>query len=272
MAKSINEKIGPFAAIEPERHLIKISGEMLRADLVPRSDDAPLQERKCRFNGVRCDTSTVLISHVFFRQMVDSLMLGVSYGIFVGREAIGNKHLYICAHVLSDVLCQRSALGVFRMEETEGAVPLAKANNYFFVGESCIPSPTAIFAANIGFVHFNCTVQHGLIYFLHSRTDTMAEIPRGLVRAFVLAPDGSLELQCANTLLSFAEQQYGDKPDRQREMGIVEDRSTGSSKLVLTADTFIASIFFQAGYSRIFTAWTDNRSEEHMSELQSIRH
>src|SRR5208283_1166277 len=33
------------------------------------------------------------------------------------------------------------------------------------------------FATNVGFVHFDSTIQHGLLYFFHGHTNTAAELP-----------------------------------------------------------------------------------------------
>jgi hypothetical protein len=43
----------------------------------------------------------------------------------------------------------------------------------------------AILTADVGFVHFDGTVKHGLFYFFHGSTDAMTEIPSRLVGAFV---------------------------------------------------------------------------------------
>ena len=54
-AQRVNEQIGILPAIEAECHLVQVKGEMLRADLVPRSNDAALQEREGGLDGVGRD-------------------------------------------------------------------------------------------------------------------------------------------------------------------------------------------------------------------------
>jgi hypothetical protein len=44
MAQRIKEQIGTFAAIKPEGHFFQVGGEVFRADLVPRSHDAALEQ------------------------------------------------------------------------------------------------------------------------------------------------------------------------------------------------------------------------------------
>ena len=95
----------------------------------------------------------------------------------------------------------------------------------------------------------------GALTLCHCRTDAMAEIPRRLVGAFVLAPQRSLELHGAHALLGF--QRAGRQgTTRQRQVRIVEDRATRNRELVLTPDTFKPRIFFSARNASILAART----------------
>lgn len=53
MPQSIEEQIGTLSAVKAEAHLFEVNGEMFCGNLVPRSSDSALQERECRFDGVR---------------------------------------------------------------------------------------------------------------------------------------------------------------------------------------------------------------------------
>src|SRR5208282_5727389 len=257
MTQRVDEQIRAFPAIEAESHLVQVSHEMLGADLVPRSHDAAFQEGERGFDCVSRDARAVLVSGVFTCQMVDRLMFHVSNSVLVRWETIGDDYVHICAHVLLDVLPQSPALSVFGVEEAQIAVALAKADDNLFRVPSNLRSEAFLLSAHVGFVHFNSTVKHGLVYFFHGSTNAVTEIPCGLIGAFVFSPDRALELHRAHALLGFAQQQYRNKPDRQREMGVVEDRPTGRGELVFTSHTLIASIFFEAGNSRVFAARTD---------------
>ncbi len=255
MTQGVNEKIGAIATVEPERHLVQIGLKMLGADLVPASHDAALQERECGFNRIGCDARSVFVADIFTGQMIDCLMLGIPYGVLVSWEAVSDKYLNVRAHVLADISCQRSALGIVRMEESQVTVSLSKADDNLFRVPSSLRSETFQFAADVGFIHLDSTVKHGLFYFFHGRTDAMAEIPSGLVGTFVLTPKRPLELQGAHALLGFAEQQYSGKPDRQRQVGIVENRASKHGELIdagLTKEQF----FRRSQFDSIgFTAW-----------------
>jgi hypothetical protein len=164
--------------------------------------------------------------------MIDDLVFGISNSVFVSRETVCDEHLNVRAHVLSDVLCQCSTLGIFGMEKTQITVPLAKADDNFFRIPSDLRSETFQLSANIGFVHLNSTVKHGLFYFLHGSTDAVTEIPCSLIGTFALAPNGALELQSAHSLFSFAEKQCSHKPDWQWQVGIIEDGPSQYGELI----------------------------------------
>ena len=55
MAQGIKEQIVVLPAIEAEGHLIQIGGEMLRADLVPASNNPAFQERPKGINILGMD-------------------------------------------------------------------------------------------------------------------------------------------------------------------------------------------------------------------------
>ena len=63
MAQGIQKQIGILPTIEAEAHLVQVGGEMLGANLVPRSHDAALQKREGGFHGVgRNPTATYALS------------------------------------------------------------------------------------------------------------------------------------------------------------------------------------------------------------------
>src|SRR5712692_974358 len=69
--KRIAEKKRVFTIIKTEAHLVKVSLKMLCTHTMPRSNDAPFQQRECGFYGVRMyvaiyvDFRLVLYSFVF---------------------------------------------------------------------------------------------------------------------------------------------------------------------------------------------------------------
>lgn len=219
-----------FATIEAECHFVEVCGEMFGADLVPASNDAALQQREGGLNCVCRNTLSVLISDIFSGIMIDNLVFLIPDGILVGGEAIRNKHVNIGRNILSDVLSQGSTLCILGVEKSQIAIALPNANDYFFVVHSATAPLAAILSANIGFVHFDGTVQHWPLSFFHSRTDAMAEVPRGLI-AHAQSP---LDLISGHSFLRLTEQQHSEKPLLQRQVGVVEDRAGSHRELIVT--------------------------------------
>lgn len=259
MTHSVNKQVGAVATVEAETHLVQVGLQMLGADAVPCSYDSALQKREGGFDCVGMNVSV----NVDLRFVFDGLMLGghsdTLHGGRVGVQFVGYDYLYIVAHVLSNIVRQSSTLHVLSVEESQSSAALPDANNDLLVG---IPvsglAVGVLLSADVGFVHFDSTVQHGAIYFDHSATYAMAEIPGRLVRAFVLPPEGALELHCAHTLLGFTQQKSGEKPDWQWKVRVMEDRAARNRELVLTTNTLIAGIFFQARHASVIAARAHN--------------
>ena len=81
MAQGVNEKISVLPAIEAELHFVQVCGKMLRADLVPRSNDAAFQQRECGFHGVRVNVAVnvkpALCLIVLWRSVMAILFIAV---------------------------------------------------------------------------------------------------------------------------------------------------------------------------------------------------
>jgi len=232
MPQGIQEQIRILLAIEEESHFVQVGGEMLCADLVPASNDAALEQRESGFDRVGVDVSSE--PDIFFLCVIDSLMLDIANGGFVSLPFVGNQYLHIRADVFLNVLRQLAGLCISRMEETEFAVALSYADDSFFLSSHSgfLPRLTnpALLPADVGFIHFDGAVQHGLFCFLHGSSDTVTEIPCG----FVADSQGALDLISRHSFASFAEQKSGKEPFLQWEMGVVEDRARRDRELVIT--------------------------------------
>src|SRR2546427_3346317 len=187
MSQGVQEEIGILPAIEAECHFVQVGCKMLCADAMPRSDNPALQEREGVLDRI-CMHFALNINLGF---VLDSLMLSLCYSCFgdcigVNRMLIGNQNVHVLTDVFSNVLRNRTLLNIGCMEETKIAITLPDADDDLLcvVSESRFALASVQLAADIGFIHFNRTVQHGLIYFLHSSTDAMAKIPRGFVAPY----------------------------------------------------------------------------------------
>jgi len=233
----IEEKRVTLATIKPECHLVQVRGEMLGADAMPRSHDAALEKRECGFDRVGCNAESVLVSNVFIGAMIDGFALrylSLRKAGCVQDGFVGHDYVYIFADVLSHNVANALSCGVFDVNKLQISAPLHDADDDFF-GLLCNSAfHAAPLAADVGFINLDCSVQH-LADFGHGIADAVTEIPCGLIAAFVLSPDGALELVSTHALLCFAEKQRGEKPFLQGKMRVIEHSAGCNSKLIVAA-------------------------------------
>ena len=222
-----------LATIEPESHFVQVGREMLGADLVPCTHNAAFQKRERIFNGIGVNVAVnvdlALVANGFVFGAVD---LGGDHRFWISRHFVCDHYINVSTNVFLNILCQRSGLNIARVKESEFPATLPYTNYDFLVAVGSVPpsTATALLSTDVGFVHFDCTVQHGGFRFFHGCTDAMAEIPR----SFVTHSKGALHLISGEPLASFNEQQDSSEPSIQREMRIVKDRSGSNRELVVT--------------------------------------
>lgn len=118
------------AAVEAERHLVQVGGEMLRRDLMPRADNAALQQREGRFDSVgRHHAVNVDASRVIDRFMLASTDPRFNHGLRVAGAVIGHNNFHIFADVLLDVPRQGASLDVLGLEESQLSAALLDPDN-----------------------------------------------------------------------------------------------------------------------------------------------
>jgi len=228
MAQGIKEQVGAVAAVKAKTHLVKIGLQVLCAYAMPRSDDATLKQGECRFYRVSVNVGAT--PDVLFRAVIYGLMLRIANRLAIAAIFIGDDYIHILRDVFLNVSRQRSRLGIFSVKEANGTTALANADYGLFVtvSESSL-TVAALIAADIGFVHLDSAVQQWPITFAHGGTDAMAEIPCG----FVAHAQHALYLIRAHTLAGFTDQVSSNEPLQQRQMGIVEDGSSGNTELII---------------------------------------
>ena len=245
MTQGVHEQIGTLPAIEAKFHLFEIGREMLRADSVPRSHDAALEQRESGLHGVCVNVAY----DVHAAAVLNGLVVFVSgfldrYGI---RGCIvGHNHVYILADVFADESCERSGLGIAGVEEAQIAVALADAENHFFVVQASDAAFALVPSPDVGSVQFDNAVQHRLFGLRHGVPDAMAEIPRGLVAH----ADRALNLAGRHSLFCFAEQVSREEPLRKWQVRIVEHSARRDGKLIVAlfaVEQLLAGFQFDGG-------------------------
>src|SRR5581483_7167591 len=235
MTQGIGKQIAVLPPVKAELHLRQIPREVLRRNLVPRSNDAALEQRKCRFDRVGMD---VAIS-IFARRMFDGFVLrphiakerrsGIVKSFGVAAGIVGHDDFDRPANVLLDVLRQRSRLDILRVEKPQIATTLANAKHDFFVGSAPALTP-AFNATDIGLIHFHCAGKRRAFGGGHCFADAVAQVPRGLVTH----ANGALELIGRHSLPRLYEQEDGEEPRLQRQFRIAKNRAGSHAKLVVT--------------------------------------
>ena len=220
---------------------------MLRANLVPRSDNAALQAARKRSLPCWCECQSqrdVLLCV----DGIDGLVLDAFPISLADRQANSSVTITSTSSLMFSWMYFASVpgLSICRMEETKIAATLTNTNDDLFVAVSVPGSLTATFLHRRH--RFRPSRQYrpaSAARLRHSSTDAMTEIPCGLIGTFVLAPERALELIGAHALPGFTEQQRGEEPDVKRKMRVVEDRPAVTVNWYSQRNTLIASIFFQ---------------------------
>lgn len=240
MTQGVQEQVGFIAAIESESHFFAVGLEMLRADSMPASHDAALQERERRFDRVGVDVSLRIEAELVPDGLVPSVFAKVTGCAPVGIPIIGEQDVHILRDILADVLFEGAALGVSGVEETQIAAALTNADNDFLVVEPRAFTVPPVLTADVGFVHFDFAAQHGLVYFDHRSADAVAEIPSRFVASESQRP---LNLARAHALLGFAEKQSRKEPLVERQVRVIENRASGDGELVVAILAVVESLF-----------------------------
>jgi len=250
MTQGIQEQVRPLPTVEAKGHFVQVGREMLGADTVPRAHDSTLQEGEGIFDcvgvDVTLDVNLGLMLNPFVLPLLNSRL---GDGVGVNGVLVSHQHINVGTDVLADVPSYCSLLYIAGMKESQFAIALADANYDLLcvVSESRLVLASMMLPAYVGFVYFNRAIQHGAVYFFHCSPDAMAQIPSG----FVAYPEGSLDLIGTHALAGFAQQQSGDEPSHERQMGIIEDRTSGYGELVV-AILAVEQLLF----SRQFNRWT----------------
>lgn len=222
MTQSVQEQIRVLPAVEPELHLFEVGRKVLCAQMMPSPHHSPLEKREGILDGV----GVHIADHINFRAVIDGLVLvlvdsSLNHRLGITSPIIGHDLIHIDADAILEVLGESFRILVLNVKEPEFAPALPNANYDFFVASKGSLSAT-FDAANVGFVHLHGAIEHFLARFDHCGANPMTEIPRRLIAA---DSNRALDLAGRYSLFCFAEKQGGEKPFRQRQMRIIEDRS-----------------------------------------------
>ena len=200
---------------------------MLVADLVIGTYYRAFQQAPDVLNRVGMHDA----AYPFLLLMVNRLVLRVVIGdAVIAVPLIRANHLRVVMGKLLDEAMQRLPISLQDSTHTDIAAPFDNACNNGFIGKIG-PFPVSLSASlppNVGFVYFDNSTELLRLRFRHGSADTMAEIPRRLIRN----SESTLHLIRGNSLFGFNSQVDGDKPLSQRQVRIMEDRSRCHRELI----------------------------------------
>lgn len=220
----IPEKVWIVSVIEPPLKLVEVSVKMFCADFVVSTHNGTLQEAPNVFDGVSMD----IISNPFLFPVSDGLMpcVMVCYSP-VGWPVVGVDGFGIGRGMLFNELVKGLSVPCMDDLEPHLAATLSYPDNDGLV--PLIPMPDALsLAAYPRFIYLNDAPQLRGVGFSHGIADSLAEIPRGLVRD----SDGSLDLIGRDTLFGLNHHVDREKPLPQGQVTIVKDGACRYRELV----------------------------------------
>jgi len=196
---------------------------MFRIYFMPRTNNAALEQREGGLDSVGMNVAVGILLRV-----IDRLVFAAVHVIQrprIDARFVRHNHFDVAANVRSDNLLHRLGLRIFGANQSEIAIALPDADNDL-LGRSW--TPTALLAANVGFINLYRAGQRLLISLLHGRSDAMAEIPCRAIRGL----EHPLQLERRHPLFGFAEKIGRKEPLVQRQMGIVKNGAREYAKLV----------------------------------------
>ena len=168
-----------------------------------------------------------IAAHIFTLGMIDRLMRKFTLQSGISHMLIGGYQRHAFTHSLPNKIAQRLAIRVF--DDLADRVALAgdRADDPDLTSgdtsqaRPLTPMTILVLAADVGFVNFNLAYQFPKTSVLHRRSNAMAHVPGGLISP---APDHSLNLQGADSLLTLKHHVDDLKPLGERAVRVLKNR------------------------------------------------
>src|SRR5215211_171602 len=165
-----------------------------------------------------------LASNVFLFRMVNRFVFRVLVcDPEIRGQLIGIDGLRLPGHVLPNEALQRLAVASLDHLQADGPAALYGSDHDNLVVRVAMPH-TLDLAADERFIGLYDALQELGVHFVESGTDTMTQIPRGLVAH----AKSALELVCRDALFALDDEVDCKKPFPQRKVGIVKDGASGN--------------------------------------------
>jgi len=230
--------------------LFYVAIHVLNAHLVKRPYDGTLKQAPYALNAVRVN----IPYNPFLFRVIDGLVTGVVIcNSDVGTKFVRVNGLGLILYSSFDKVMDSLFPDVWDTLDTDFPAPLNSTGNPCLVTFIAV---TYIFflSAYQRLIYFNHADKSRTFKWLipHRLTDTMAEIPGGLVGN----PESTLHLVSGDSFLGFTHEVDSDKPFTQRQVGIVHDSSAHNGELVSATSALPAIMLFKFQYLYTATSGT----------------
>lgn len=205
---------------------------MLFAKLMVGADNRPFEQAPDAFNRIGMD----ITANPFLTTMVNAVVLGISkiYRLKSGRGISVNALCLGTDVLLQEMGHSRGVHALFDFQ-ADWTATLDCSHDRRLVPDIAFTHALAA-AAVPRIVVFDRALQWLGVNFFHGRADAVAEIPRGLIAA---NSQRALNLIRGDAFTGFAHKVDGEKPRFERQMRVVENRSSHNRKLVRAFHAFM---------------------------------
>jgi len=233
----ISEDVCVVSIVESELKLREVQRQIFFTDVVMRSNNTTLQQAPERFDVVGMDLTAYIFAcpmgDDFVRIEVPQIAVSAPFirrdqANFVGDGLFNKQTQGVSGRVL-DHLTDHVALTRDRADHGRLAGMSGTATAILL---TILPVPIFLFAADIGFVHFDDAHQLLELRVFHRGSQPMAHVPRRLV---CTAPDLALNLECADALFAVQDLPENLEPSFERILGVLENRAADDAEAVVLA-------------------------------------
>ena len=219
------ENIRVVTIIMPERKLRKIKREIILADVVKRTHNSALEERPKRIEVLGMNFS----AHILAFSMVNGFVRIARLQVFVANPLICCDKTNFIVNRPAHEAFKRRRRGIFDYlanyiaftGDCANNANLSRADTASTSMLSILSVSVFVLAADESFIHLDLAHELGKVGIYHRRTDTMAHIPG---RSVVAAPDLSVDLKGADTLLTLGHKVNDLEPRLKRIVGVFKYR------------------------------------------------
>jgi hypothetical protein len=210
-----------FSVIEPIGKLVQVKRKILAADVVVRPDDAPLEQAPERIKVVGVDVSMYILASGMMYLLV---AITEPAEIAIAAPLICSYQVHLVANRFGDKIIQGLFICAFNDSANHATLAGDRPDNPRLSAAPrdvafLVPMTVLVLAADESFIYFYDTHELLEVRVHHSRAESVAHIPRGLMGGADLSGD----LERTDALLAVEHLPEHFKPRLEMNVGIFKD-------------------------------------------------